>query len=94
LDKEERILTILMAEAGRGFKRKPRVRRRAVARLLKAWALVCALFWRAYWYVAWHTWLQRSVQRGRRRWQELSGIGKPDSYETFCRPQKIGYICR
>lgn len=100
-DRDERVLSILMAQVGRDDRGRPRLsglftdRRqhtRIGASLLKTWAFIVIWSRRCYYCVVWHMWLKRNVLRGRERWRKLAGIGERDNYETFHRAQKIGYI--
>lgn len=92
VNRDDKILSLLMAEVAPKYRRKPRRRGRVVRSLLRIWTLLVTWFWWVYWFVAWRIWLRRRITWGRKRWQQLAGIGEPDNYETFQRPQKIGYI--
>lgn len=106
---EDRTLAILMAQVaanstscGKSLTRSPPSgpswrrssgRRPFLVWLLALWMTCVTRLRRTYYSLAWHFYFKWRVAAGRRRWQKLAGIGKPDSYVLYSRAQKVGYIC-
>ena len=80
-EQEERMIEILLMNAGRGLK-KPHKRHGKVMRYaIRAWRYIRMKVSFAFWWVMFHTWHRGLVEKGRARWKLMAGLGSKPGYQ-------------